>query len=179
MISANDENGIQRNAMLLKDYIDSSFKTQSSLSEAQFMKDLMYTLNEKRSRLKWRASVIASSMTELCQQLTGGILPKFRAANIELGISFVFTGQGAQWPGMGKMLMEFPVFRQSVEAASLYLQKQGSQWTLHGKDYDPANQCSLCSQLTFHDKTPLIQYWTWKTISTIQFNLKQLVPYCK
>lgn len=102
------------------------------------MKALMYTLSEKRSKMKWRACAIASSLNELSHQLTGGTLPKFRAANIEPGISFVFTGQGAQWPGMGKKLMEFPVFRQSVEAASLHLLKQGSQWSLHGKNDNPS-----------------------------------------
>lgn len=149
MISANDENGIQRNAIRLEEYINTWLKMKHFLSEAEFMKNLMYTINEKRSRMKWRASVIASSLTELSQQLTGGTLPKYRAANSEPGISFVFTGQGAQWLGMGKMLMEFPVFRQSVEAASLHLQKQGSQWTLHGKDLDPASIMELVKQTDF------------------------------
>ena len=52
MISANDEGGIQRNAMHLKEYIDKYLKQQCFLQEPKFMEDLMYTLSEKRSKMK-------------------------------------------------------------------------------------------------------------------------------
>ena len=149
MISASDESGIQRNANKLKEYIDNSSRMQCPYSETKLMEDIVYTLCEKRSKLKWRACAIASSLSELSQQLSGGTLPKFRAANNELGVAFIFTGQGAQWPGMGKILMEFPVFRQSVEAASLHLQKQGGQWNIHGEHHEPLYSRSWLSRLIF------------------------------
>lgn len=36
-------------------------------------------------------------------------------------VAFIFTGQGAPWPRMGFELLQFPVFRESVEKADLYL----------------------------------------------------------
>lgn len=36
-------------------------------------------------------------------------------------VAFIFTGQGAQWPRMGFEFLQFPVFRESVEKADLYL----------------------------------------------------------
>ena len=47
-------------------------------------------------------------------------------------LSFVFTGQGAQWSGMGRELLGHHVFRASLEQASRYLQGLGCKWSLIG-----------------------------------------------
>lgn len=57
---------------------------------------------------------------------TSGLL-RSRSAPV---ISFVFTGQGAQWSGMGRELLGYPVFRTSLEQATKYLQTLGCSWSL-------------------------------------------------
>lgn len=48
-------------------------------------------------------------------------------------VVFAFTGQGAQWTGMGAELLAYPHFRQSVEAAQSYLHTIGCKWSLLGE----------------------------------------------
>jgi (acyl-carrier-protein) S-malonyltransferase len=48
-------------------------------------------------------------------------------------ISFVFTGQGAQYQAMGSALLSYPVFQESLEEASDYIRRLGSPWSLIGK----------------------------------------------
>jgi len=38
---------------------------------------------------------------------------------------YVFSGMGSQWPGMGKDLMRFPVFRATIERCQRALQHTG------------------------------------------------------
>lgn len=48
--------------------------------------------------------------------------------NPQLG--FIFTGQGAQWAGMGRELMLYAVFRQSLSKSEQILLDMGSRWYL-------------------------------------------------
>lgn len=50
-----------------------------------------------------------------------------------LALGFVFTGQGAQWHAMGRELLVYPVFRESIEAADEYMKILGSPWSLLGQ----------------------------------------------
>lgn len=49
------------------------------------------------------------------------------------GIAFVFTGQGAQYAGMGLELLVYPVFHNLLSSASAILEQLGSAWSLWGK----------------------------------------------
>lgn len=58
----------------------------------------------------------------------------------KLPIAFVFTGQGAQWPQMGKELIEeFPSFRRTIQDLDSVLQAipNGPSWTLQEALLDP------------------------------------------
>ncbi|KAI1100045.1 hypothetical protein F4804DRAFT_348896 [Jackrogersella minutella] len=75
------------------------------------LRDLAYTLAFRRSVFPLKASVGASSVDALISNLTK-MLDKIGASDIQLatkpepgGILGVFTGQGAQWAGMGRDLI--------------------------------------------------------------------------
>jgi acyl transferase domain-containing protein len=53
-------------------------------------------------------------------------------------LSFIFTGQGAQWAGMGQELMQaYPIFASNMRQADKYLRSIGASWSLLGTSGDP------------------------------------------
>ncbi|KAJ5566490.1 hypothetical protein N7535_008128 [Penicillium sp. DV-2018c] len=81
--------------------------------------DLSYTLGARRSHLSHRAFAVVQSSSSV---LEDGSFSSFcvTAPNV----IFVFTGQGAQWPGMGKHLFSnFPQFKKDIKMMDEALQK--------------------------------------------------------
>ena len=96
-----------------------------------YLADLAWTLSEKRSRLPWKSFAVANSVTDLEHTLESAP-PKGTRSNQAPRICFVFTGQGAQWCGMGRELLEYPVFRESLKSADAFLRGLGCSWSLLG-----------------------------------------------
>lgn len=88
--------------------------------QAPEWKDLCFTANTGRAQLEQRLAVVARTAEEAAtalREFAGGGTPKsvqyghIRSGH-ELRIAFLFTGQGAQFPQMGRVLYETcPVFR--------------------------------------------------------------------
>ena len=112
--------------------------------------DLAHTLSTRRSRLAKRGYSLVGHKT-----LKDDLHPDCFRVNASgsyspLPIAFVFTGQGAQWPQMGKQLIEeFPSFRSSIYELDAALQKlpERPSWTLQQAILEPA-QSSRISHVT-------------------------------
>jgi len=91
---------------------------------------LAYTLASRRSHLNYKLFHIASSLTELEGSLLNNPrIPVKALRGARVGL--IFTGQGAQWPGMGLELMQYPIFRASIQRAESYLlAKCSCSWSL-------------------------------------------------
>ena len=98
--------------------------------DKKYMEDLAYTLSVRRSLLPWRSFAVASSLEQLHDMQARLSKPVRAVTNPKLG--FVFTGQGAQWAAMGRELMSFPVFRNSIEEAEKHFHSFGCQCLLTG-----------------------------------------------
>ncbi|KAK1977246.1 PKS-NRPS hybrid [Colletotrichum cereale] len=110
------------------------------------LNDIAWTLWERRSRLGFRKSFHATSRMDLLASLekvvadSTGAQPSLGTPASALvsptegfGVLGIFTGQGAQWPGMGKdLLTHSPVFRAAIEECDDSLSKlpDAPSWSL-------------------------------------------------
>ncbi len=124
--SAADEAGLTR---LSKTY-SAHFKTLSLSPDRQseYVSDLAYTLAVRRSALPWKSFAVTRSLSQL--QNAGVSLPKALRSSKKLRLGYVFTGQGAQFAGMGRELLAYPVYKETLQRAELYLHDIGCPWSL-------------------------------------------------
>lgn len=129
ILSAFDKPALQRVLDLHSQWVQKNKSTIKASPE--FLRDLTYTLLERRSLLKYRTFAVVDEEDAL-QAAGGQFSSPIRATN-QPRIVFVFTGQGAQWAGMGRGLMQFPVFRDTIEEANAYLKVIGVGFDIIGK----------------------------------------------
>ncbi|PQE07313.1 polyketide synthase protein [Rutstroemia sp. NJR-2017a WRK4] len=78
------------------------------------LRDLAYTLGQRRSNLSWKVAIPAQASCELIPELVSSTMTPLRAVTPPK-LGFIFTGQGAQWYAMGKELMEsYPTFSSTM-----------------------------------------------------------------
>ncbi|KAJ4403512.1 hypothetical protein N0V85_005079 [Neurospora sp. IMI 360204] len=148
ILSAFDEGGIQRLATAYREHLlnkVSSFSTSiksassegsESESESSYLSDLSYTLAFKRTHFSWSSWAVADSVTSLARSLETTQLNKATRApdtgSSKPQLALVFTGQGAQWAGMGRELLAvYEPYRASLSAADEYLRKAlGCSWSI-------------------------------------------------
>jgi acyl transferase domain-containing protein len=98
--------------------------------------DLAYTLGIRRSHLPVRGYVLARPGHQEEDLTIQNLRTRLQGKTYsQLPLSFVFTGQGAQWPEMGRgLLAEFPIFRRTIQMldSTLQLLPHPPSWTLMG-----------------------------------------------
>ncbi|KAI5922046.1 hypothetical protein F4810DRAFT_303598 [Camillea tinctor] len=125
VISANDKLTIGKLANSFATY----FGNLEPKEIQQYAQQLAFTLASRRSIFPWREAVVASSLPELAHRLGASDILPSRASKPTLG--FVFTGQGAQWAGMGRELWdEYAVYKKTIEVADAHLKSIGCSWSL-------------------------------------------------
>lgn len=96
--------------------------------DVKVLKQLAKTLSSGRSRFNWRSSVVASSHTGLLSALESVRTIKSLPNN---QLVFLFTGQGAQYHGMGReLLLLHTSFAQSLYRSQEILARLGASWSL-------------------------------------------------
>ncbi|CAG8300192.1 unnamed protein product [Penicillium olsonii] len=128
LLSAFDEEGVERNASALANYLNRRMNKESI--NGPILEDLSFTLSKKRSVFPWKSFIMASSVNELAWNLSESNFGKPSRVTKPPELHFVFTGQGAQYQTMGRELMIYPVFQESVDNASDYVRRLGSPWSL-------------------------------------------------
>lgn len=133
LFSASDQAGVHRQKAAFLEYLQAapSGIQKDSLSADHYLHNLAFTLSEKRSRLRWKHCLVASSLDMLMRGLqseTSDSLPHRASGSPRIG--FIFTGQGAQYARMGYELNQYQTFRDSVEIADKYLRSAlGCPWS--------------------------------------------------
>ncbi|KAF2177891.1 hypothetical protein K469DRAFT_601543 [Zopfia rhizophila CBS 207.26] len=128
-LSAFDEAGIER----LKTAYGRGYPEVRGEHISEYLDDLAYTLGQRRTKLPWRSyAVAAAADTPLSEPAWSDPV----RAEKSLNICFVFTGQGAQWRGMGRELLDLEPFKKSLVAADGYFRSLGCHWSLSEKLYE-------------------------------------------
>ncbi|KAI1852774.1 hypothetical protein JX266_002315 [Neoarthrinium moseri] len=126
-LSSHEQSGVVRLCQRLQSYLDD---VEGKVDHEEiFLHRLAYTLSEKRSTLPWKTYCLASSMEDLRQALSAASRRVTRASK-QRALTFIFTGQGAQWFAMGRYLSRYTIFQQSLNASNAYLKSFGSSWDL-------------------------------------------------
>lgn len=123
VLSANDEDALSRR----REHLGEFLKTNADVS----LRNLAYTLCERRSHMAWRGFSIASSLDELAASLAPEAFPSAVRERRVPRLGFVFSGQGVQYHGMGRQLFRaYPVFRQGILDADAVLADLGAPFSL-------------------------------------------------
>ncbi|KAF7549789.1 hypothetical protein G7046_g8236 [Stylonectria norvegica] len=126
VLSANSESSLRGVVSNLREWLASDEGKTVSFA------DLIYTLNTRRSKLRWRCSVVSSSILELQEALGDPTLRPLKSVR-DVALSFVFTGQGAQWFAMGRELLigsDSLEFASSIALCSQTIKALGCEWDL-------------------------------------------------
>ncbi|KAB8257378.1 hypothetical protein BDV32DRAFT_140451 [Aspergillus pseudonomiae] len=125
LFSGFDERSTARQLQTFREYL---LKERPEADE-RYMNNLAYTLNERRTIHASRAAIVGTSPETLAEALSGRI--QIVKARRRPSIGFVFTGQGAQWAGMGKELLEaYPVFHESIQRIDDYIKSIGAPYCM-------------------------------------------------
>lgn len=101
----------------------------SKLNFNQYSEELAYHLAVRRSMMQWRYSFVATTHSGLLSSTSGNIQGTRTAQQRQM--VFIFTGQGAQWPGMGQELLgSSHSFTESIMKSDAMLRKLGASWSL-------------------------------------------------
>lgn len=111
--------GVKR---VMRSYVD-YLQTAGTSPSNDFLQNLAYTLGCRRSSMEWKGAIVAESADDLVTKLRSVNESTFKRSSRDNSspICFVFCGQGSQWAGMGKDLIGFEAFRESLEAASYFM----------------------------------------------------------
>ncbi|KAI0015454.1 reducing type I polyketide synthase [Xylariomycetidae sp. FL0641] len=104
--------------------------------------DVLYTLNSRRTMFDWKAFCVLNELDELLHLKTSLSKP-IRHSYTDPSLGLVFTGQGAQWPGMATELLNWPVFRESLSTSQRYLTAMGCNWCLIREIQSKAESSSI------------------------------------
>lgn len=120
--TAHDANALKGLIQDFKVYYDANVAGKSIMVQR-----LAHTLATRRSRMPWRAFALVNESDNLATSTPN------RASSEGGKVAMIFTGQGAQYAGMGRELLHYPVFRQTMQKVNDVFAKLGCNWSIFGK----------------------------------------------
>ncbi len=132
VLSARSEEALRSSALRLSAWLD---ERSNANGNSPVLPELTYTLGAKRNHHPYRLTLVAQSIGEVIHEFNGYAAgqqgSKVRTAFTPRQthpprVAFVMSGQGPQWWGMGRELIQHePVFRQTVERCDAMMRPFG------------------------------------------------------
>jgi acyl transferase domain-containing protein/SAM-dependent methyltransferase len=127
-LSARSQAGLEAYAREFRNQI-----LEQSFADSTTLYDLAYAASFRRSHLPYRLALVGRTHSELANLVDSFIegqmprgLSSGRVGRTRQGLVFVFSGQGANWRGMGRNLMDQePVFRAALAECQELFAKHG------------------------------------------------------
>ncbi|KAI0402885.1 putative polyketide synthase [Xylaria palmicola] len=120
VFSAKSERSLTNYVLSFEEYLDEAPESED------LMKNLSYTLGQRRTQHGYRASVVADSIASLQEKLSTAKPTRAK----DYAITMAFTGQGAQYPQMASGLRHYIAFATAIDEAESYLREMGAPWNL-------------------------------------------------
>lgn len=128
VLSANDEQALRTSIKELGIWLEQ----HAELYQTTMPRNLAYTLCQRRSHFPWRVSIVETLCSGLAGSLNGHDLTPMRVSAEQPRLAFIFTGQGAQWWGMGRDLLQtHPVYLDSIKRADKALRDVGAEFSIY------------------------------------------------
>ena len=132
-LSAADESGIARMLASYQQHFDSVAKTNTTrlVDHGNYLANLVYTLCNRRTILPWK-SFAAISDGDTKSLFANLDFSKATRSSMRPALSYIFTGQGAQWHAMARGLAAHPAGWKSLKTSTKFLEELGCGWDLIG-----------------------------------------------
>ncbi len=123
-----DQAALQRSVEAYAAYMSSGL-----IDNACKLRQLAFTLTKRRTRFPWRSFAILkqdsrSNLLDVDKICSAAV----RAEDSKTGLAFIFSGQGAQYRGMGKQLLIYPAFDSMLRAMNSIFKSLGAEWDIVG-----------------------------------------------
>ncbi len=126
VLSANDRESMKRHIALIAEYA----KDRPITLYPEILRSLAFTLGQRRSTLAWKVAVLGRNPAQLIHNLKDISLTPVKSGE-HPKVGFIFTGQGSQWPMMGRSLYDrYPIYAVTVRKADQILIGLGASWSL-------------------------------------------------
>ena len=126
VFSANDRESLERQVTSIMAYV----KARPTTLYPDLLESLAFTLGQRRSVLPWKLAIVAPNPDAIIRNLSDATTSPSRSTEIPR-IGFIFTGQGSQWPQMGRNLFHtYPAYAQAIVEADRVLTSLGANWSL-------------------------------------------------
>lgn len=128
ILSANTQDSLKKQVM--------NFQTYLAGNHEEARADIAYTLSQRREHLPYRTFIITSASTDCTSDTVKQPPALVKVPANSPPITMVFSGQGAQWPEMGRdLIQDDPEFRKDIQDMDCILKSlvHPPNWNLERK----------------------------------------------